>query len=1417
MSDVNIDKLQIEVEASAEKAESNLDKLIKKLQNFSETIRKTTGLDRISKQIDKINASVSKITGTAKLEKLTETVNKLKNMQSPNVTKTVNAIKKLAEASNSIGSISGTERLASNIQAISEACKPMENMGKNTLAPFLNSLKKIPEITEKLDTSTIKEFADRIRSLTAALRPLTTEVQKSEKGLASLNDIVKSTTASNGNLASSNAAATRSFTSLRGMLNSVKIKLAAYVLIGHKVGSVMSEWLTSSNDYVENLNLFTVSMGDAAQSALEYAQTVNDLLGIDVSEWIRNQGVFKQITSGFGVATEKANLMSKNLTQIGYDIASFFNIDIEDAMQKVQSGISGEIEPLRRLGITLDAATLQQVAYNNGITQNINTMTQAQKSQLRYIAILQQSTNVMGDMARTVATPANSMRILGQQIEQLKRAFGNIVSVVAAKVIPYIQVAVRLLTDLGNYLADKLGFELPKIDYSGVSDGISSVTDSAEEATEAVSETVKELNWLAGFDEITKIPSADKDSSGSDNALNNFDLGIDLPEYDFLKDLDSQTDDLYKQVKKQLQDLYKWWQKHKTIIKTIAGLIAGLWVVNKVKKFIGFIGDLWQGFKDLSIIKDVRKMLGDFLDGFKKSKATTFLGKLKDGFAGVRSQLSLIQKIGIGAVFGTIGGIASYDFFKKLSDKTLTWKDALKDTVISLGSIAAAFAIGGPIAGGVAIVVTALTGLVTWLKTSDEKAKEMQKTLSDAELYDNGGLKIDTFTQKLKDLYDPLLESTSKIQDMQTQIDGIKTNIDNSCGSLDLFVQKTANGVQPTAENVGKIKKEFDGLIQNMKNNLEIETDLIYEAFYQSGKTAAENLGLNVDDMTIILESFKSTFTTKTDELQEVANGYFEKMMSGVSLTAEEQQDFIHKIEYAAELSRDLDDAQIDLQNSISDISKIDFENESAALDKINEIKSYGQELLSSVDEASTTAQKTIENFKHKAEVMFENGDLDKATYNNYIKYFNNLSKSIKSGYDEQKSDIEADLESIYGAIKNQLISANDKAVQELMSKEDYGLSPMQLAVYNFRTKFKGEDITIEGYIREEVVKQYDTLYDAIDQCTSDLDIKADLLGGETLMERIVNEEEKVLPSQVKKIQQQQEKLVEGVREILNPRISKTAGVNFGFGFSDGISSQPVTVRTTTAINKYGLDALSTFMNSLDEHSPSKKTQEIGIYFSQGFINGISFQKPFMLATIVLTARAAVSTFSDNIDVTSAGEKFAETFIRGIRENKAGIVNEIVDMFNEILDRTDTFNVKLMDTFNSAIPQFQSMGDTLASLAGSASMRINGISYTAPGYRLQYDSNYASGGFPKKHQLFIARENGIPEMVGRIGSQTAVANNDQITEAIFKAVYRAMSESGNSNSSGSDGDTYVFIDSDEIAARIERRQNTRNKRTGGRV
>ena len=162
----------------------------------------------------------------------------------------------------------------------------------------------------------------------------------------------------------------------------------------------MGSWFNESNEYIETLNLFNVTMGDGADAAYEYAESVQKLIGIDIKDWMQYQGIFKNLTAGFGVASKDANVMSQNLTQLSYDMASFFNTDVETAFDKLSSAMSGQVKGLREFGIDTTVATLQEYALSQGITTKVRAMTQAEKSLLRYNYIMDKSNHIQGDMAR---------------------------------------------------------------------------------------------------------------------------------------------------------------------------------------------------------------------------------------------------------------------------------------------------------------------------------------------------------------------------------------------------------------------------------------------------------------------------------------------------------------------------------------------------------------------------------------------------------------------------------------------------------------------------------------------------------------------------------------------------------------------------------------------------------------------------------------------------------------------------------------------------------------------------------------------------------------------------------------------------------------------------------------------------------
>ena len=313
------------------------------------------------------------------------------------------------------------------------------------------------------------------------------------------------------------------------------MNVAAVAITFRKIGHFIVQAVTESNKYQEDLNLFTVALGQYAAEAQNYAEKVSDVMGIDPAQWLRNQGVFNTLLTGFGDTAERAQLMSQNLTQLGYDISSFFNISIEDAMQKLQSGISGELEPLRRLGYDLSQAKLQQTALNLGIKESVANMTQAEKAELRYYAIMTQVTTAQGDMARTLEAPANQLRILQAQLTQAARAIGNIFIPALNAILPYAIAVVQVIREIANALANLAGFKLTEVDYSGVNSAAVGAGSLADNLDDAAGAAKKLKQYTAGFDELNVFaPNTGSGSGAGAGGAGGFDF--DLPTYDFLGD-----------------------------------------------------------------------------------------------------------------------------------------------------------------------------------------------------------------------------------------------------------------------------------------------------------------------------------------------------------------------------------------------------------------------------------------------------------------------------------------------------------------------------------------------------------------------------------------------------------------------------------------------------------------------------------------------------------------------------------------------------------------------------------------------------------------------------------------------------------------------------------------------------------------
>lgn len=519
----NIESLELEIVSNSTSAVSGIEALSQSLGKLKTATQGGLGLKSIANNISAISTAVNGI-NQGSLNNLTGLANAIKLLSGVKISSTMGMnITSIATALNGLNISSD---VSGKIQKLVSSLRPLTEMGKSNLSSFLTPLKKLPETIATLNSVDMSAFTSKILELTTALKPLATEMEKVAAGFSAFPEKLQKAIQSNNNLSNSNGKAAKSFTDVYN-----KAKLAVQVIA--KVAKVIYGFIDKSSDYIENVNLFTVAMGDYADEAKRYANEVSEVMGIDPGEWMRNQGLFQTLITGFGVAGDKASLMSKNLTQLVYDISSFYNIDTDQAMQKLKSGMAGELEPLRAIGYDLSQAKLEATAAELGITKAVSSMTQAEKSMLRYHAIMTQVTATHGDMARTLDQPANQIRVLKAQWEMLSREIGNVFMPALQAILPIGIAVTKVLREMVAVIASWTGFTMPEID-TGVETLASGSEDTAT-ALEDASKAAKKLkSYTLGFDELNVINPNSESDSGSSTAGGVFD--IELPEYDFLSD-----------------------------------------------------------------------------------------------------------------------------------------------------------------------------------------------------------------------------------------------------------------------------------------------------------------------------------------------------------------------------------------------------------------------------------------------------------------------------------------------------------------------------------------------------------------------------------------------------------------------------------------------------------------------------------------------------------------------------------------------------------------------------------------------------------------------------------------------------------------------------------------------------------------
>lgn len=554
----DIDRLEVQVEAQASKANKQLDNLIEKLEKVSSTLTgvNASGLTGFANGISKIagasaqlgNVKTADFTRLAKnLEKIAGVDQSALNRTSASLTAMSQSLGKIKGASQSATQIS---ELAKNISKLGNKSvqNAMENMPKlaSGLNDMMTTLSKAPTVSNNLIqmTNALASLASQGSKVGAAINSVGAT---GSKGTSLLSGWLNRLTGSTGKA----TRATKSFSQIAGSF------YANFYVVTRGLRSAWSS-VESSMDFLETVNYFEVAMrklGDDAtanwkqagyESAEAYAKSFSErakqltakMTGYEVDEdgnatytGLKNlgmnpdtvmnyQAMFAQVSESIGVAEESALNFSTALTMLGADWASLRNTTFEQAFEKFASALAGQSRAVRAFGIDITNATLQEYAYKYGLTTAIAEMNQATKAQLRLLAILDQSKVAYGDLANTMESPSNQLRMLRQNVSNLARTIGNLFLPVVEKVLPYINGLVMAIQRLFTWIGGLLGIEFSSINSSigGMDNGVEDLVDGVDDAEDSLNganDAAKKLkNTILGFDEINQLNDNSDSSSG---------------------------------------------------------------------------------------------------------------------------------------------------------------------------------------------------------------------------------------------------------------------------------------------------------------------------------------------------------------------------------------------------------------------------------------------------------------------------------------------------------------------------------------------------------------------------------------------------------------------------------------------------------------------------------------------------------------------------------------------------------------------------------------------------------------------------------------------------------------------------------------------------------------------------------------
>lgn len=966
----DIDSLQIKIKADANNASNALDKLANSLTNFQKSLSiDTSKLTSISNSIQSIANAASSMnaSGIKNISTLTNSINRMGKIDTSGLSRISSALKTFS------ADMAGTK--VDGVGDIASIASSISRLGGVASGRAITNIPLLAKNLKQLFTtlSTAPNVSENIIRMTNALAGLASTGAASGRAANSLGRNLNTYTASAKR-------ATKSTFSLAAAFGRF---YATYFLV---IRGIKSLWksIEGTTDYIEAFNYYTVAFNKVGKewgkdfekfgydNAEDYAQSfgnrVNELLGkmsglkVDVDggliseSGMKNLGLNLQeitqyasqlasITNSLGQTGEVTTAISKSMTMLAGDISSLFNVDFSTVATNLQSGLIGQSRALYKYGIDITNATLQTYAYKYGIEKAVSEMSQAEKQQLRLLAILDQSKVSWGDLANTINSPSNMIRQFTNNVKEAGMVLGQLFIPVLQKVLPVINGVVIAIKRLLVSVANLLGI---KIDFSSFGQGVSGYNEELEDTADAldkVGTSAKNAqSGIRAFDKL-KVISMPK-SSGSGSGAGG--AGIDLTKE--IMDATAEYEKVWQEAFDKMQNTALGWaDKIEKLLEPVKKLFKDL-----------FNGDFFEAGQDLSGIVtgifnwmsdaiasvdwyQIGQNIGQFLAGIDWTAVFTSAGNFietaidaaidlwKGSFDAAPIETTIITAIGL-LKFTGVGDIIWGKISDKLSAKVL-------------GS-------------SIGIVPTIAIAAVTW-EIGFNVGKSLGKALfpEDAEYYDNftwfgengffDTLKNTDFTtlktawdDLYKDITDNdlyrfltgtmLLPKHSTLDDFGDKIDWLIDKIKNTKVDMsDTFGLSSALiNIAPLVgnwfnENVSPwfTKEKWQGMGQTIESSLSEKWTSFTTWWNQTGfsswwKKISEQFGLTKWNK--LLENIPTAFRTAFKTAANVAIAPLNLVISGIETMINNAIDLINGLMSAARLIPKIGDA---VPNNIQHIS----------------------------------------------------------------------------------------------------------------------------------------------------------------------------------------------------------------------------------------------------------------------------------------------------------------------------------------------------------------------------------------------------------------------------------------------------------------------------------------------------------------